>query len=173
MKIKNSGKKSSQNCSNLQTGFTLIELLIVIAIIGVLASTIILAINNARLRGRDAKRAGDVRQMVTAFEQYRIAHGVYPTGSSSVASLGTGVVLDDPLALNGVVEAFVPGYAPIIPTAPTPADGACGSTPGRGNNNYWYDVADNGTAYTLTFCLGKNAGQWDPGVHEATPNGVQ
>lgn len=161
--------KSKQN----QKGFTLIELLVVIAIIGLLATVVTLAVQNARTRARDAKRAGDMRQMVTALEQYRIARGIYPTGTVSMESLGTGAALDDPGAMDGGSEPFIPNYVPIFPVSPAPADGSCLSTADRGSNNYWYDVSDDGITYTLTFCLGKNTGQFDPGIHMATPNGIQ
>lgn len=167
MKLKQQLRSSAQN------GFTLLELLVVIAIIGILTGTIMLALSNARVRGRDAKRAGDIRQMITALEQYQIQHGIYPTGTASVASVGTGSLLSSPGAMDRAAENFVPGYVPIFPEAPTPADGSCGNESGRGNNNYWYDVTDTGETYTMTFCIGKNVGEWDPGIRSATPDGVQ
>ena len=157
----------------IQSAFTLIELLVVIAIIGLLAGVISVALANARIRGRDAKRAGDMRQMITSLEQYRIAHGIYPTGTASVASAGSGLVLDDPGAMDASLEPFIPNYIPMFPVAPTPADSNCASTPGLGGNNYWYQVADDGLVYTMTFCLGKETGQWAPGIHAANPDGVQ
>lgn len=156
-----------------QLGFTLLELLVVIAVIGVLAGTIMLALNNARIRGRDAKRAGDIRQMITALEQYHIQNNNYPTGTASVASTGTGALFSDPGAFDGSPEPMIPNYVPLMPVAPTPADGGCGSDVGRDNNNYWYDVEDDGSEYTITFCLGKNVGDWESGVRTAGPDGVQ
>jgi prepilin-type N-terminal cleavage/methylation domain-containing protein len=155
-------------------GFTLIELLVVLAIIGLLAGVVTLALQNARIRGRDAKRAGDMRQMITSLEQYQIAHGAYPTGAGSVTSAGTsGVALDDIAAMDTSAEPFVPNYVPLIPVSPLPADGSCSSAATPGGNNYWYEVADDALSYTMTFCLGKDAGEWAEGIHYATPNGVQ
>ena len=169
MKQKQQGSASAR----AHNGFTLLELLVVIAIIGMLAGTVSIALSNARVRGRDAKRAGDVRQMITALEQYHIQNGVYPTGTASIASVGTGALLFDPAAFNGAAESMIPGYVPLMPQAPLPADGPCGNDEGRGNNNYWYDVEDDGSEYTITFCLGKNVGDWDAGVRTASPNGVE
>ena len=65
-----------------QKGFTLIELLVVIAVIGVLASIILVRVNEARAKSRDARRISDLRQTKTGLEMYYTAGEGYPDMSA-------------------------------------------------------------------------------------------
>lgn len=61
-------------------GFTLIELLVVISIIGLLSTVIAAPITQARKKGRDGKKVADIRQIVSALQQYADDNGgSYPT----------------------------------------------------------------------------------------------
>jgi len=67
-----------------KAGFTLIELLIVIAILGILAAAVMIAINpNKRMQeARDATRLADNSQLSSSISEYFVIHGAYPPDPS-------------------------------------------------------------------------------------------
>ena len=95
-------------------GFTLIELLVVIAIIGILAGMVLVSMNGARSKARDARRLSDMRQMISAQEMY------YGMGGSGDAYLQSAAM---PTAIST--------YLATVPLDPT------------NSGNYVYKTLDN------------------------------
>ena len=127
-------------------GFTLIELLVVVAIIGLLSTLSIVALNTARAKARDARRVSDIKQIQTALELYYNDNASYPTTTDSLK----------------------PNYMGLVPTNPAPAnDGGCAA-----NYAYTYTMTG-GNTYTLTYCLGAATGGLGAGIGTAYPLGIK
>ena len=78
-------------------GFTLIELLVVIAIISVLASIVLVSLNTARIKGRDARRVADIKSLQVALEMYYDSNSnMYPTALSALAGVQIPAIPKDP-----------------------------------------------------------------------------
>jgi len=75
---------------NKNQGFTLIELLVVIAIIGLLASIVLVSLQGARAKARDARRMHDLSQIRTALFLYYDAYGNWIETGSGCGYQGNG-----------------------------------------------------------------------------------
>lgn len=64
-------------------GFTLVELLGVIAIIGILAASVIAAVGTTRAKARDASRIAELKEVQSALTLYSESHGGYPSSTPS------------------------------------------------------------------------------------------
>ena len=111
-----------------QKGFTLIELLVVISIIGLLATIVLVSVNAARGKARDARRKADLHQLQLGLEMYYGKDDVYPTEThcdSSAGSCGshcTACVLgnnwDEGPSSSGIYQKLVPNYMSTLPIDP-------------------------------------------------------
>ncbi len=100
-------------------GFTLIEILIVVAIIGILASIILVGLGSFRSRGRDARRIADLHQVQNGLELYFTKNGSYPSDAAWAnltttlkgAGIGVNAVPNDPtIGSNYIYAAASGGY---------------------------------------------------------------
>ncbi|MFH0840418.1 MAG: FISUMP domain-containing protein [bacterium] len=131
-------------------GFTMIELLIAIVIIGIISTFISVALNNSRLKARDAKRVSDLKQIQGALEIYKIDEGTYPS------SLTPGSPLTGPT--SGIT------YMNKVPSNPSPrTDGGCP------NSDYFYTQLSSGADYTLYYCIGSEVQGHVAGSYSITP----
>ncbi len=69
-------------------GFTLVELLIVMTLISSLAALVLVNFRSAQMRGRDAVRKSDLRNIQTALRLYYNDIGGYPLGSGTITGCG-------------------------------------------------------------------------------------
>lgn len=161
---------------NNKKGFTLIELLVVIAIIGLLSTLAVVALNNARLKARDARRVADVKQMQTALELYFNDQGHYPVSAGVAWPLGKGTAhtcLDNS---NGgfTTAALCAGtiYMQQVPSYPNPrSDTPCVTA----TAGYDYDTflgLTTPSTYSIGYCLGGDTGGIDAGNNIACESGI-
>jgi prepilin-type N-terminal cleavage/methylation domain-containing protein len=138
----------------MKKGFTLIELLVVVSIISLLSSIVLTSVNNAKARGRDARRKEDFKQMQNALELYYNQNGGYPAlGAPNPLQL-TYNVRSNPAGSGTLLAAYYAFFAPLITqgfisTIPIdPINVASGATPYSSSTtvNSIYYFFSNGTA---------------------------
>ena len=110
--------------------FTLIELLVVLAIIGLLASLVLVNLGPVRQKARDAKRQSDIKQYGLAMEMYYLAQTLpsYPN------------LPDTATAIDSASTLLQPYLSPPLPLDPV------------NSGNYIYYWTDNNSP-TNTFCV--------------------
>ena len=106
--------------SRSQTGFTLVELLIVVAIIGLLATGVLMVMNPSTYfrNSRDARRKSDLQSIRTAVELFYAGNSSYPTS-------GLGMQLDLQAIGSGSWVSGSVTYLQKTPVDPSSGAGYC------------------------------------------------
>lgn len=97
-----------------RSAFTLVELLIVIAIVGLLSTMAVVALNQAGVNSRNAKRKADMVQMSKALELFYSDYGRYPSTGGDAYWRGSCTVYESyPDAyVDATHDAWIPELTP-------------------------------------------------------------
>ncbi|MEJ0053674.1 MAG: prepilin-type N-terminal cleavage/methylation domain-containing protein [bacterium] len=125
-------------------GFTLIELLVVIAIIGILSSVVVVSLNAARAKARDAKRISDIHQIQKAVEIYNATVGLPPApaaygrGNSSPGNFDTwwDLSTNDPSNFMSFLKSS--GVMPQVSVDPVNDPASFNGVAGAAGHRYFY-----------------------------------
>ncbi len=131
-------------------GFTLIELLLVIAIIGLIATIVLVGQQTTQAKSRDTRRVSDIDQLQKALSLDLAQAQQYPTYTGCIT--GTDPVTTE-LQTRALVGAGSKLIDPLYPTDTTKC--------------YYY--AGTGSAYTLRYTLETNSQFGTPGDHTVVP----
>lgn len=146
-------------------GFTLIELLVVIAIIGLLSTLAVVALNNARIKSRDARRVSDVKQMQTAFELYMNDIGTYPVPPAATICF--------PAAAAGEIGGCCIHSTGILAACPATGTTYMASAPDDPlTTEHYLATQDNSATYVIAYTLEGDTAGIPAGLRHATPVGI-
>lgn len=127
----------------MKKGFTLIELLVVVAIVGVLASIILVSLNTSRMKARDTRRMTDFRELRKAIELYYNDFGSYPQPGIYWAT--SGATTYDSGSGWTTLESLLSPYIDRLPRDPKPT----GTSGPWYSGNHHYAYGSNGQVYDL------------------------
>jgi prepilin-type N-terminal cleavage/methylation domain-containing protein len=143
-----------RNKFKLGSGFTLIELLLVMAILGILSTVLLVAVNPVRQMGkaRDSQRESHLYVINSAILEYvqehggdLPAHGTTPFPTTSTC-IGKAISCFDLGAAGAEGDTIVPVYLREIPKDPRPVNAGEGTD----DNTGYYIWADEYNRLTLT-----------------------
>jgi len=128
-----------------RAGFTLTELLVVIAIISILSGIVLVNVNQARNKGKNARAVADVSQYLTGLALARERNGGYPT------SLNQSCLGGSSASCQWGGSSF--GHSSTVTSALTPVMSSLPSSPYKVENYQGYVYKSSGTNYTIRWFL--------------------
>lgn len=148
---------------NKSKGFTIIELLVVVAVILIIASLVMVSLEESRQKSRNAARATQISEYQKAFNLYWTGTGVYPCsgncpsgtqvqsiclGDYSPAGYGNGNCWSGEQEERiAFANHFIPQYMSQMPQAETRAFGTNGYT------GMLYQVTNSGRTYRILYFM--------------------
>ena len=129
--------------NKIRSGFTIVELLIVIAIIGIMATTMMVLISPAKqlAKARDTQRETDIYSILSLVRQYATEHsGTFPDTDGNPATsnfpttltcIGTNAGCFNLAAAGDSEQTIIPDYVVSLPKDPRPlvaSEGTDGNT---------------------------------------------
>ena len=122
-------------------GFTFVEIIVVVAVLGIIASIVLVNLSTAARKGRDGDRQADIRTLQVAVELYKQKNGRYPAGCRGAATWSgqTGTSYACPSG-NQYIVGLAPEFIPSLPTDKR-LNGA--------SSGYVYTTNTDGTVYKI------------------------
>jgi len=98
---------------NKNKGFTMIELIVVIAIIAVLSGIVVGSVNQYQAKARDARRKGDMQQIIKALLLYQADNGCIPRTFASTCPNAGGYSENN---TGGFDDSYINGFLTFLQT---------------------------------------------------------
>lgn len=130
-------------------GFSPIELLVAVAILCLIATILVIAIGDLRVRSRDERRLSDMKTISSALGLYRSQKDIFPIEPDPIVITGK-----DSLSAALIEEEIIKS----VPTDPSSAENGY---------VYTYQSFNSGTSFVLRFCLETDSAKlYDKGCSE-------